>query len=109
MTKLEQARSLLATLTREEKRELLARIALDLGDTVPGIDAESGVMGGDPCILRSRIPVWSLVRARQLGAAEDDLLRAYPSLRHTDLANAWTYYDSHRAEIEGQIRAHEAA
>jgi len=109
MTKLEQAQSLLAALTREEKRELLVRIALDLGDAEPGVESEAGVMGGDPCILRTRIPIWSLVRARQLGAVEDDLLRSYPSLRPTDLASAWTYYDSHRSEIEEQIRAHEAA
>lgn len=59
--------------------------------------------------VRTRIPVWLLVQARRLGATEADLLRAYPTLRAEDLANAWAYYRAHREEIEEQIRWHEAA
>jgi uncharacterized protein (DUF433 family) len=45
-----------------------------------------------------------LEQARRLGTSEADLLRAYPTLRAEDLANAWAYVRSHRAEIEQQIR-----
>jgi len=38
-----------------------------------------------------------------------DLLRAYPTLRAEDLANAWAYHRSHSDEIERQIRDNEAA
>ncbi len=39
--------------------------------------------------MRTRIPVWVLVRARQLGTSEADILLAYPSLAADDLTNAW--------------------
>ena len=44
--------------------------------------------------------MWVLVRARQLGCSESDLLNAYPSLRAEDLRNAWAYYEGHRAEVD---------
>ena len=56
-----------------------------------------------------RIPVWLLVQARRLGTSEAELLRAYPTLRAEDLANAWAYYRAHRDEIGQQIQENEAA
>jgi uncharacterized protein (DUF433 family) len=76
---------------------------------VPGIDIDPLVCGGDACIARTRIPVWLLVHAQQLGANEAALLGAYPTLRAEDLVNAWSYARLHRAEIETQIHEHEAA
>jgi uncharacterized protein (DUF433 family) len=67
-----------------------------------------GVCGGDPCIAGTRIPVWVLERARQLGASQEKLLRMYPDLCAQDLANAWRYVRSHATEIERQIRENEA-
>jgi uncharacterized protein (DUF433 family) len=49
------------------------------------------------------------VQTRQLGASEADLLRSYPELVAEDLANAWAYHRTHRAEIEQQIADSEAA
>jgi hypothetical protein len=43
-----------------------------------------------------------------LGATEADLLKIYPTLRAEDLANAWAYARSHRAEILAQIEANNA-
>ncbi|HWX42817.1 MAG TPA: DUF433 domain-containing protein [Blastocatellia bacterium] len=98
---------ILADLTRAEKAELLEWIVRDLGDVFPGIDSDPRVMGGAPCISRTRIPVWLLEQARRLGTSEADLLRDYPTLTAQDLANAWAYVRSHRAEIESQIEANE--
>jgi uncharacterized protein (DUF433 family) len=81
----------------------------DLGESFPGIDSDPAVAGGEPCIVRTRIPVWALVRARQLGASEADILHSYPTLRAEDLVHAWSYYGSRREEIERQIRDNEAA
>jgi uncharacterized protein (DUF433 family) len=50
-----------------------------------------------------------LEQARRLGTSEADLLRAYPTLRAEDLANAWAYVRSHREEIEREIRENEEA
>ena len=44
-----------------------------------------------------------------LGVTEADLLRSYPTLRAEDLANAWSYYRSHRDEIDAQIHENENA
>lgn len=109
MTLPDEVDRLLPQLTRGEKAELLQRLARDLGDASPGIDANPDVLGGEPCIVRTRIPVWTLVQARKLRLSEGQILQAYPSLRAEDLTNAWAYYRAHHDEIEEQIRANEAA
>jgi uncharacterized protein (DUF433 family) len=80
-----------------------------MNDAFPGIETTIGVAGGDPCIVRTRIPVWLLVQASQLGTSESELLRIFPTLTAQDLTNAWDYYREHRAEIEQQITENEAA
>ena len=109
MTKLETAERLLSELTRAEKAQVLQWVVRDLGDAFPGIESRPEVCGGEPCVVRTRIPVWLLVQARRLGSSEADLLRAYPTLRAEDLANAWAYARAHAAEIEQQIQENEAA
>ena len=109
MSVLDEAQDLLARMSRAEKAQLLEAVVRDLGDAFPGIASAPGVSGGEPCIVRTRIPVWVLVQARRLGASEADLLRAYPTLRAEDLVNAWAYARAHRDEIEAQIAENEAA
>lgn len=109
MSAIEETVKLLASLTRAEKAQLLQWVVQDLGDAFPGVESSPGICGGEPCIVRTRIPVWILVQARRLGTSEADLLQAYPALRAEDLANAWAYYRSHREEIEQQIQLNEAA
>lgn len=108
MSALRQIEDLLPNITPAEKAQLLQWVARDLGDSFPGIDMSPEISGGDPHIVRTRIPVWLLVRARQLGTSEADLLTSYPSLRAEDLSNAWAYYRSHREAIEQQIIENEA-
>jgi len=108
MTIPQELDQLLATMNRAEKAQLLQRIVRDLGDAFPGIESNPLVCGGEPCIVHTRIPVWVLVRARNLGISESDILRSYPTLRAEDLANAWAYYSTHRQEIDDEIRDNEA-
>jgi len=98
---------MLSEMTRAEKAELLQWIVRDLGDDFPGIESKPDVLGGVPCITRTRIPVWLLEQARRLGTSEADLLRDYATLNVQDLANAWNFVRSHRSEIEEQIAANE--
>jgi uncharacterized protein (DUF433 family) len=109
MTKLQEAERLLSEMTRAEKSQVLQWVVQDLGDSFPGIENSPDVCGGEPRIVRTRIPVWLLVQARRLGTSEAELLRAYPTLRAEDLANAWAYYRAHRDEIGQQIQENEAA
>ena len=81
----------------------------ELGDDFPGIDSTPSVCGGDPCVARTRIPVWHLETYRRLGVTERDLLDSYPSLRAEDLANVWALARIHAAEIDSQIQANEEA
>jgi uncharacterized protein (DUF433 family) len=108
MSALEAAEALLATLNRAEKAQVLQWVAKDLGDAFPGIESRPGVCGGEPCITRTRIPIWLLEQARRLGTTEAELLAAYPTLRAEDLANAWSYVRSHSDEISKQIKENEA-
>ena len=67
------------------------------------------VCGGEPCIRKTRIPVWLLVQLRKLGMSDPDILIAYPSLFPSDLLNAWSYYRANQAEIDRQIVENEEA
>ena len=109
MSTLQEAEKLLSAMTRAEKAQLLQWVVRDLGDAFPGVDSIPGVCGGEPCIVRTRIPVWVLEQARRLGTSEAELLQCYPTLRAEDLVHAWAYVRSHRDEIEQQIRENEAA
>jgi uncharacterized protein (DUF433 family) len=109
MSALHDVEQILPQLTRGEKAQVLRWIVQDLGDAFPGIDSTPDVLGGEPRIVRTRIPVWVLVQARRLGASEADLLRSYPTLRAEDLTNAWAYARAHLDEIEQQILENETA
>jgi uncharacterized protein (DUF433 family) len=105
----QEAEELLARMTRAEKAQLLQVVVRDIGDAFPGIESNPDVIGGDPCVVRTRIPVWLLEQARRLGATEANLLADYPSLRAEDLVNTWAYVRAHRDEIDRLIEEHESA
>jgi len=108
-TPLQTAQTLLMQMTRSEKAQLLQWVVNDLGDAFPGIEGHPSVCGGEPCIVRTRIPVWLLEQARRLGTEEAEILQSYPTLHAEDLAQAWNYVRSHREEIDRQIRENEDA
>jgi uncharacterized protein (DUF433 family) len=109
MSTLLEVEEQLAALSPRDRAELVQRVTCQLAGTVPGIESTAGVCGGEACVAGTRIPVWLLERARQLGSSEADLLRAYSTLRAEDLVNAWTYVRMHADEIEQQIRENEEA
>jgi uncharacterized protein (DUF433 family) len=106
---LHELEPLIQALSPSEKAQILQWISRDLGDAFPAIERNPDVLGGEACIVRTRIPVWLLVQLRRLGSAEADLLRAYPTLRAEDLANAWAYARLHPSEIEQNIIDNETA
>lgn len=108
MSTLAEIEAATEALTPGEKASLLQKVARDLGQSFPGIDSDPAVCGGEACISRTRVPVWVLVRARQSGLNESEILRSFPTLRAEDLANAWSYQRGHREEIERAIAENEA-
>lgn len=79
------------------------------GGAFAGIESRTDVLGGEACVVRTRIPVWLLVQLQRLGASEADLLRDYPSLRAEDLTNAWAFAAAHKSQIETDMALNEAA
>ena len=75
---------------------------------MPGIERTHGVCGGEACVAGTRVPVWVLARARQLGGTEEEILADYPSLSRSDLNAAWAYCALHGAAIEQQIESNES-
>jgi len=99
----------LLSLTPSEKLEAIQILSHSLNQNWRGITKTPGVCGGDACVEGTRIPVWVLVQARNLGISEAQLLYDYPTLSATDLANAWVYAETNLAEIETAIRENEVA
>lgn len=67
-----------------------------------------GVCGGDACIRKTRIPVWLLVRSRQLGMSDEAIRADFdPPLSREDLEAAWNYHEANKNEIELAIRENE--
>jgi uncharacterized protein (DUF433 family) len=109
MSKLEQIKQLLDGMDARECAVVLDRVARHLGREFPGIERTPGVCGGEPRIVRTRIPVWMLVQARRQGLSDVDLLADYPTLREDDLVLAWAYGETHAEEIDRQITENESA
>ena len=94
--------AVLAKLSKADKADLIRRLALEVADTWPGIEVPVG--GGDACIVRTKIAVWTLEAHRRAGWTEGRLLDNYPMLHATDLVHAWDYVAAHREQIEEAIR-----
>ncbi len=99
----------LLSLTPTEKLEVIQILSHSLSQSWRGITKTPGVCGGDACIAGTRIPVWVLVEAQNLGINESQLLYDYPTLSATDLANAWVYANANPEEIATAIQENEAA
>ncbi|HSH79522.1 MAG TPA: DUF433 domain-containing protein [Herpetosiphonaceae bacterium] len=99
----------LEDLSRDEKGHLFRRLAVDLMPEWPGIEKTPGVQGGDACIVRTRIPVWTLEAYRRLGWDDAQILANFPTLRPVDLILAWLYVDANPEEIEQALQEQETA
>jgi uncharacterized protein (DUF433 family) len=97
----------LLALTANEKAQAMQILAQSLDTSWRGIEKTPGVCGGDACIALTRIPIWVLVNARNLGVGEAQLLKDYPTLSATDLTNAWVYATVNPEEISIAIQENE--
>jgi uncharacterized protein (DUF433 family) len=99
----------LQQLSHAEKARLFQRLTLDLVKAWPGIEKTPGIQGGDACIVRTRIPVWTLEAYRRLGWDDSRILTNFPTLRQTDLLYAWLYVESNHQEIDQALREQDKA
>ena len=107
MNDLEAVEATIRQLSRGEQAALMAHLVEELADAYPGIESTPDVCGGEARIVRTRIPVWLLAHARELGSSEAELLNAYPTLRAEDLTHAWHYARAHAEEVQRDIAANE--
>ena len=73
-------------------------------DDHPGITIDKRICGGDAVIKGHRIMVWLLIAYHQQGISDAEILDDYPTITEADLQNAYRYYESHKEEIDAQIR-----
>lgn len=109
MSVIERAAELLSKMSPAEKAWLYRKITGMGAGTFPGIEKTPGICGGSAVIIRTRVPVWSLVAYKNLGLSDEVLLENYPTLRQQDLANAWNYYLANPEEIDLEIRENDEA
>jgi len=95
----------LLTLSLSDKAEIVQNLTKTLTISGKGISKTPGVCGGEACIAGTRIAVWLLVEAQQLGISEAQLLQDYPHITAADLVNAWAYADAYPEEIAAAIHA----
>ena len=69
----------------------------------PGIEKTRGVCGGRACIVRTRIPVWSIIKWQTMGMSETKLLKNFPTLVKSDILAANLYYSLYQTDIDNDI------
>ncbi|MBP5975613.1 DUF433 domain-containing protein [Brasilonema sp. CT11] len=107
--KVQELENELLALEPTEKAEAIQILTKTLSNGSLGITKTLGVMGGDACIDKTRLPVWLFVSLRHQGATDAELLNMYPHISAADLVNVWAYADAHPDEIETALREQEEA
>jgi uncharacterized protein (DUF433 family) len=92
-----------------EKAQIIQLLTQSLKNSGRPITKTPGVMGGDACIHKTRIPVWLLASYRNDGATDAFILDCYPHLSAADLVNVWAYTEAYPDEIEEAIRQQDDA
>jgi type III restriction enzyme len=72
------------------------------------IDQVPGVVGGDPKIKGTRVPIWAVVAYWRLYGTVSGVLAAYPHISREAVEEALAYYESHRKDIDRAIEENEA-
>ena len=73
----------------------------------PRIVRDPCVLGGEPIVAGTRVPVRSIVLALQQYGSEERVLRAYPRITSDDLHQALDFYSANQALIDRYISDNE--
>jgi uncharacterized protein (DUF433 family) len=95
-----RVREQLATL-EQQVRPLLAETAARTEH--PYIERVPGVVGGEPVVIGTRVPVRAVVERWKLGESPEIIQSHYPHLRLAHIFDALGYYEDHRQEIDEYI------
>jgi type III restriction enzyme len=72
------------------------------------IERVPGVVGGDPKIKGTRVPVWIIVSHWRMHGTLADITKAYPHVSDEAAREALAYYEANREEIDEAITENEA-
>jgi uncharacterized protein (DUF433 family) len=106
---LQELEAQISALNPTEKAEALQILTQGLSKGSRRIVKTPGVMGGDACLDRTRLPVWLFVSLRRQGATDAELFNNYPQLTAADLINVWAYTEAYPDEIEMALAEQESA
>lgn len=67
------------------------------------IESKPGVVGGEPVIKGTRVPVRSIVLKYRLGYSAEEIVQAVPHISLAEVFEALSYYSDNRAEIDDYI------
>ena len=101
--------SQLLSLSLAEKAEAIQLLLNSLSQRWAGIEKTPGICGGEARIANTRIPIWVLVQAHDLGSSDTEILQDYPTITTADLATAWAYALANPEEIRAAIQSNDAA
>lgn len=106
---LQELEAQILALNPTEKAEVLQILTRELSNGSRRIVKTPGVIGGDACLDRTRLPVWLFVSLRRQGSTDAELFNSYPQLTATDLVNVWAYAEAYPDEIEAALVQQERA
>src|SRR5436305_1955409 len=73
------------------------------GPVHPHIEKRADVLGGQPIIAGTRIPVRVIAVWHRMGYSVDEIVAMYARLNHAPAFDALSYYYDHKSEIEQLI------
>ncbi len=73
----------------------------------PRIVRDPVIVGGEPTVQGTRVPVRSIVVLHQLYGDTERLRRAFPRLDSDDIREALDFYSAHREEVDTLIAENE--
>lgn len=76
--------------------------------TFAHIERVPGVVGGEPVIKGTRVPVWIIVGYWQTYGSLTDITEVYPRVSKEAAQEALAYYEAHREEIDSAIEENDA-
>jgi uncharacterized protein (DUF433 family) len=76
--------------------------------TFPRSVRDPAIVGGEPVIEGTRVPVRSLVIIYRLYGDEARVLKAFPHVSRAAVEEALAYYEANREEIDRDIAENEA-
>lgn len=67
------------------------------------ISSDEGILGGEPIIDKTRIPVRAIVELWRMGLSPEEIKNKIPHLSLAQIFDALGYYDDHMEEINEYI------